>query len=539
MNLLIVDDEISSIQAVKNMLDPEEVGIEEVYTALSADEGREILSSRRDIQLLLCDIEMPGESGLDLLEWINQKELGIYCIYMTCYAEFSYAQRAVELGSRAYLLKPILPEELKAQLRRGVDAQNEMARLKMASRSMEENEARMARQFFRDLFYEEISSDAAVIRSEIRQLQLSIDPDWSYGTLLLSVRQWGDHAEAYGENGFRDARYAIRNVTQELLEETADDSILWKEVLLFGKNSQILIYAGSDGQRIRACMETFAARYQETERRLMPTGTVCYIGRVTPIEKVAEEMEGLLRKDSNHLNNRGIVRIEERPALEMPEANMDEKFRRWAGMLENGAYDKVRLEMIGFLETQGRNAWFTHARFRYFLSHYAGMLTGFGEKHDIPMSRLTADREHAEIFERSDQGLDMMTRWINCSVKQLQELQERESSDPVLITRRFIEEHLSEEIDVAQIAENVYLNQDYLTRIFKRETGSSIKKYMVDLRMEKAGDLLVSSRLPIADVAYRVGYGNYTSFNKIFRKTYGTSPQNYRKQNRSSGDERL
>ena len=115
MNLLIVDDEPSSIRAVSDMLNWPDLGISRVLAARSAQEARTCIREET-IDILLCDIEMPQESGLDLLEWINKEKPGISCIYMTCYPEFSYAQRAVKLGSMAYLLKPIDPEELEREI---------------------------------------------------------------------------------------------------------------------------------------------------------------------------------------------------------------------------------------------------------------------------------------------------------------------------------------------------------------------------------------------------------------------------------------
>lgn len=158
------------------------------------------------------------------------------------------------------------------------------------------------------------------------------------------------------------------------------------------------------------------------------------------------------------------------------------------------------------------------------------MLAGYAERHHFPLNQLTADPADAACFEQPDQSLEDMRAWVECSLRQMEENSIRQSNDPVAATKVFIEEHLSDDLDVTLIAENVHLNQDYLTRIFRRETGVSVKSYVINRRMEKAKELLENSRLPITDVAYQVGYGNYTSFNRIFKKVYGVSPQGFRKQ---------
>ena len=52
-----------------------------------------MLINNLKIDILLTDIEMPGESGLDLVEWIREKELDMECIFMSSHADFEYAQR--------------------------------------------------------------------------------------------------------------------------------------------------------------------------------------------------------------------------------------------------------------------------------------------------------------------------------------------------------------------------------------------------------------------------------------------------------------
>ena len=105
MNLLIVDDERISVKCMEMQVDWQACGADRVFTAFGAEEGKEIIN-REHIDLLLCDIEMPGESGLDFLRWVRSKGLEIPCIFLTCHAKFDYAKEAIELGCQDYILKP-------------------------------------------------------------------------------------------------------------------------------------------------------------------------------------------------------------------------------------------------------------------------------------------------------------------------------------------------------------------------------------------------------------------------------------------------
>lgn len=527
MKLLIVDDEISSIRAVSNMLDWAALGIEQVCTALSAQEAREHIQ-KGDVDILLCDIEMPQESGLDLLEWVNQEKLDICCVYMTCYPEFSYVQRALKLGSMAYLLKPIDPKELEQEIAAAIQRKREMSQMRTAHRLMTENVEKNCWQFWRDLFYEEIPSTTDAIQEQIERLNLPLDLEWSYCPVLLVVRRWNKSGQE--EDGESYGRYAAHNVAQELFTDKLDPVCPWYTVLQFGKNAQLALCGGPDGETLRQSCEAFARSYLEAELAWLEFQTVCYVGKAMPIEKTAAEIEELLRMDNNHLQNQGLVLHNDGGTTVRAETDLSGRFERWTSMLEGKLFAKARREIEAYLDSQKENRWFNRRRFTYFLNSYAGMLVGYAERHSFPLHQLTADPQNADCFERSDQSLEEMRLWVGCSLTQLEQACGEKGGDPVVATKAFIEAHLSDDLDVALIAENVHLNQDYLTRIFKREIGVSVKSYMVNRRMEKAKELLETSRLPITDVAYQVGYYNYTSFNRIFKKTYGMSPQSFRKQ---------
>ena len=62
--------------------------------------------------IILCDIEMPQSSGLELLAWCKDNAPETETIILTCHAQFSYAQTAVRLGSLDYLLKPVTEDTL-------------------------------------------------------------------------------------------------------------------------------------------------------------------------------------------------------------------------------------------------------------------------------------------------------------------------------------------------------------------------------------------------------------------------------------------
>lgn len=119
MNLLIVNDEKYTAETMRDMIFWEQYGIDMVYTAFSAEEGRRLLREQ-NIHIMLCDIEMPGENGISLIRWTREHTPEVKCLLLTCHASFSYAQDAVRLGCLDYILMPARYEEIGAAVKRVV-----------------------------------------------------------------------------------------------------------------------------------------------------------------------------------------------------------------------------------------------------------------------------------------------------------------------------------------------------------------------------------------------------------------------------------
>lgn len=115
MNLLIVDDEMLEVAVIEQMINREKFEIAEIYKAYSMNQATEILGNN-EVSIVLSDIEMPKGSGLQLIEWIREKNLEIVPIFLTSHAKFEYAKKALMFQVKDYLLKPVQKEELERSL---------------------------------------------------------------------------------------------------------------------------------------------------------------------------------------------------------------------------------------------------------------------------------------------------------------------------------------------------------------------------------------------------------------------------------------
>ncbi|MGN1006440.1 MAG: helix-turn-helix domain-containing protein, partial [Aristaeellaceae bacterium] len=101
---------------------------------------------------------------------------------------------------------------------------------------------------------------------------------------------------------------------------------------------------------------------------------------------------------------------------------------------------------------------------------------------------------------------------------------------------RYLQEHLAEEISLSVLAENFHLNPQYISQLFKSEIGVNFLAYLTNIRMEKAKKLLLATSLSIAEVAEQSGYGDYRVFTKVFKKSEGITPSQYRRDFLEAGE---
>lgn len=102
---LIVDDEADVLADLAENINWKRVGIRKIFKALSVREAMESYRLYRQ-DVIISDMEMVGESGLDLLRKLRDGNEDVLFLFLTCHPDFHYMQQAMRLGSCDYLLKP-------------------------------------------------------------------------------------------------------------------------------------------------------------------------------------------------------------------------------------------------------------------------------------------------------------------------------------------------------------------------------------------------------------------------------------------------
>lgn len=94
--------------------------------------------------------------------------------------------------------------------------------------------------------------------------------------------------------------------------------------------------------------------------------------------------------------------------------------------------------------------------------------------------------------------------------------------------KKLIQNDLAGDLSVASMADSVHVTPNYLSRIFKRQTGEGCNEYIVRKRIEKAKCLLETTSIKAGEIAGMVGYRDINYFSLAFKKQTGVSPTKYR-----------
>lgn len=226
MNILIVDDEVIVVNLLKKHIDWQSLGMNEVFTAYTAMDAREIVSGNK-IDIIVCDIEMPQENGLFFLAWVRESFPDIVKIILTGYPDFKYAQDAINIGVVKYLLKPVGFEELSETVRLAADEINKRKNEKLQISSGRQQEPKREEKiFYTNLLTGDILPFPEFINKALKMGCLNREELEPKG--LVYIRLAGAQVEMKNNSILL---FALSNIAEELFPDITEvhlwDNIFW------------------------------------------------------------------------------------------------------------------------------------------------------------------------------------------------------------------------------------------------------------------------------------------------------------------------
>jgi len=525
LTLLIVDDEKLFADSLSKEIEWTTLGISQVYTAYNSRQAKEFYE-REQIDFMLCDIEMPQGSGLDLLSWVREHYPRTESVFMTCHADFRYAQRAVQLGSFDYLLKPVSNQELCDVVRRAVEKIHKDKETKQYSRFGEfwaRHQPLLAERFWLDIINHTIPSNPDLIRKEAEERNIPFDTAMKLLPVLISIRRYNKHFKPRDE---KIIEYALINSGAELLGIQGSG-------LLFGlpeRKLLALIPVEQTALDIQEELQMRGERFIATASSHFYCDVSIYIGSEIRSHELTDMVGRLAEWDNHNVIHSSRVWLwrdkpYSQPSITLPDMDI------WSVLLQEGEGDQVAREAEAFLHSLAEEE-NVDAEFLYRFHHnFLQMIYYVLKLNGIEAQLLFDDELSSSLFRRAARSLRDMIDWMKHTVsKAMDYIGTVQQSQPIMKgAENFILQALeTEDLTREAVARHVFLNPDYLDRLFKKETGYSVTEFIVSKRMRLAQDLLVKTNLPVGTIASRAGYANLAHFSRRFKQLMGMNPKDYR-----------
>lgn len=535
IKVFLVEDEMVIRRGIKNSIDWEKEGY--IFCGEASDGELAypmIIKEKPDI--LITDIRMPFMDGLELCKLVKKELPNIKILILSGYDEFDYAKEAIRLGVTEYLLKPISSGKLLEALNgvsesiRREKEDKDLVRKYMEE--MRENTEHEKQKFFEQMIAGNLSMADALETGKKYEMNLSA----GMYNLLLFRFTLGEENRKSGEL-LGEAEYAIEKLTERLEyvfefqrgvegwafllmadnEEQMSERVkeLSKDLEEIMKNYSTIAYFGGIGQpvaRLRELEESF----REAERALAARFTM-ELNRIISVEdiRMAQNVDTL---DDIEIMSFGEIE---------KTRTMLEKF------LNNGAEDEIDEFVDVYInELPEENLKSVLMRQYIIMDAYIVMMS-FCEKIEGIEGEMQAQSEELKNSMKTIQTLEEIKNYIRMLLKKIIGVRDtisgRRYSDIIEIAKDQIRKtYMSDEISLNTIAAEVGMSPSYFSSIFSKEMGKTFVKYLTEIRMDRAKELLMCSSMQTSEIGYEVGYKDPHYFSYIFKKTQNCTPKEFR-----------
>lgn len=143
--------------------------------------------------------------------------------------------------------------------------------------------------------------------------------------------------------------------------------------------------------------------------------------------------------------------------------------------------------------------------------------------------------QKADVCKKPDDVMALFVSAINDFAKRVQQTKTRRRpySYPVTLCIEYITNHLHYQISLTELAKRCGLTTQYLSSLFRKETGMTLTQYILKEKLETARQMLTFSELSLSDISHCLAFCSHSNFTGHFRRCYGVTPKQYRNQSRS------
>lgn len=513
MNVLIVDDELIARIGLINAIDWSSQGCSIAGETGDSAEALQLARDRKP-DVAIVDIVMPGMDGLELIRRI--REINPFCrfVIVSCMDDRPYYKQALELGVSGYINKATFrPEDLQALLQK---IARELNTSRVITESFEETDYINRYSILASFLVLELRKDNNNSQGVENKLKaFGFTPGDGYRLLAMDLRLSGVLGEEY-------IRRSAVVVSSEILNSYGNGFVFELED---GLVTILLCGATAAEEKLR----NICYRLSNTLSQYFDLSVA--IG-------ASPQMTGYTRMRSTYLLAKEALSMEffERQLFQQAPRGgvlpVGPKVRACREKLQTARLETPADELVGWIDNL-RDAIRTERYYHMdackrlylsFLYHYYNLLYARPELEGV----LTAQMDPIRVVSQSRDLDDLTARTADFVRTVAEDIRERSSANKLLINRvkAYVIQNLGDRLLVEEIAKEVFVSPAYLGRVFKKETGNSLRQFVMNAKLEEAKKLLLQYR-DVAKVSETLNFSSTSHFIRIFKQQEGKTPKQY------------
>ena len=514
VRLIIVDDEPISADAMSDLVRDEfgSDGLVSLRTAYNASTVLRMVEEE-PCDVLVCDIQMPGMSGLALAQELRRSHPNMCIIFLTGFDDFQYTYEAFKQNAAHYLLKTEGDDVILSAIREAIERLLSQRRMSARIHEAEQRYVNLIPAYRRQMLMQ-------------RMLGMGDDDEnilFSSNLYLMVGRPVDPHRTKLS---MRSSLVALSAV-EKMMEDALGDKLEWTEDFSLDGDLVWCFSMREDQPYADIFFQLARKARKQLEDELGLTMFIVVAERATTIDLIDKKYESicsmLTREIQYGATGVAIRRPHTMPAVDQhtlqERLHLRRQMEQCVRDVKEAAFDSLKKHMqpvLSYCRAHLREN--DPVALELMMAMGSTLLNYINEN----MLAVTTD---AELYMPGRENV----AWVEQTVERLRQESAEQVSDAsksiVSHVLEYIRQHISEEISMTRLTEHTGYSSGYLSRVFKQEQNVSIHEYVTMTRMNLARELLCNTNLRIYEIAASCGYDNTTYFIRVFKNATGMTPQ--------------
>lgn len=529
LKVFLVEDEVVVREGIKNNINWSEHGFHFCGEASDGELAFPMIQQAKP-DIVITDIRMPFMDGLELSSLIKKEFPGIKIIILSGYSEFEYAKKAINLGVTEYLLKPISGAELMKSMKvirdNLIKEQEEKESLENFKKEMKEYEEDEKRRLFYDII-----NNAQPLASIIqRGRELNIDLSACIYNIVLFHMSTPNKGMSNSQS-----ISVIQKKIDVYLEE--NNNIIRFNCFLEGYVFLIKGHSESDLEHMkRKFINLLKAECSQLD----------YFGGIgIPVKRLGELYLSFheasrafayryIWEVNDFIEASNIARNDIFPILDKSESETQLDRKKIEVFLKSGGQEEIQYFVEEYILSRYQDSKNSMIFKQYVVMDMYYIVNAF-LKEVLGNNDFKIEEPFKEISQLNI-NYETMKHYIKKIFSQAIELRDeitsKNNNQMIHKAKEFIQNNFTkDDISLNLVAANVYTSPTHFSAVFSQKTGQTFIKYLTDLRMNKAKELLKCTDMKTSEISYSIGYKDPHYFSYLFKKTQNCTPTQYRYHN--------